>query len=299
MSESVTRAGYVALLGRPNVGKSTLLNHLLAQKISITSPKPQTTRHSILGISTLADAQLVYVDTPGLHPDGRRAMNRYMNRVAGGVIAYVDVAVLVVEALRWTDEDQAVLERLVPFPGPVVLVVNKVDRVTDKARLLPYLQEAAKRRSFVQVFPVSALKGDNLKALEHHLAGLLPESDALFPEDQVTTASQRFLAAELIREQLTRGLHDELPYALTVEIEQFEDEGRLLRIGAVIWVERKGQKAIVIGEGGATLKEMGRQARVAMEAVFERKIFLQTWVKVRSGWADDERALKSLGYDES
>lgn len=298
MSEHTQRAGYVALLGRPNVGKSTLLNRLLAQKISITSPKPQTTRHTILGIKTLTDTQIVYVDTPGLHRNARLAMNRYMNRAAGNVLGYVDVVVLLVEALRWTAEDDNVIRRLAAFQGPVILAVNKVDRLTDKARLLPFLQELSSKRAFTEVVPISALKGDNLTLLEGLIARLLPESAFLFAEDQVTTASQRFLAAELIREKLTRYLRQELPYALTVEIETFVEEGRLLRIGAVIWVERQGQKAIVIGDKGATLKEVGRQARQDMEELFDRKVFLETWVKVREGWSDDERALRSLGYQE-
>ncbi len=291
-----TRAGYVALLGRPNVGKSTLLNRLIGQKISITASKPQTTRHVILGIQTLPDTQIVYVDTPGLHRQTRRAMNRYLNRAAASVLAYVDVGVFLIEALRWTEEDEDVLQRLAEFPGPVVLVVNKVDRIADKARLLPFLQEVAGKRSFAEVVPLSALKGDNVAALERVIVQRLPAGEFLFPEDQITTASERFLAAELIREKLTRLLREELPYALTVEIERFVEEGRLVRINAVIWVERETQKRIVIGEGGAALREVGRQAREDMERLFDRKVFLETWVKVREGWSDDERALRSLGY---
>lgn len=297
MSET-TRAGYIALLGRPNVGKSTLLNRLIRQKISITSPKPQTTRHTILGIKTEGDVQMVFVDTPGLHRSARNAMNRYLNRAAASVLGYVDVAVLVVEALRWSEEDEAVLERLAEFSGPVLLAINKVDRLADKSLLLPFIQMLAGKREFAAVVPLSAVKRANLEALEQEIAARLPEAPFYFSEDQVTTASQRFLAAELIREKLTRILHDELPYALTVEIEQFQEEGRLLRIHAVVWVEREGQKAIVIGEGGHVLKEAGRQAREDMEKIFERKVFLQTWVKVREGWSDDERALHSLGYQD-
>lgn len=298
MVEPPTRAGYVALLGRPNVGKSTLLNQLLTQKISITSPKPQTTRHTILGINTLTDTQIIYVDTPGLHLHARRAMNRYMNRVAGSVIAYVDVVVFLIEVLSWTEEDEEVLRRLTEFSGPVILAINKIDRLSDKSHLLPFIQEMSRKREFVEVVPISAVKGDNLQSLEHIIADLLPEAEFFFPEDQVTTASQRFIAAELIREKLTRLLREELPYSLTVEIEKFAEEGRLLRISAVIWVERKGQKSIVIGERGAILKEVGRQAREDMEKIFDHKVFLETWVKVREGWSDDERALRSLGFDE-
>ncbi|MBS1225011.1 MAG: GTPase [Proteobacteria bacterium] len=291
-----TRAGYAALLGRPNVGKSTLLNRLIGQKLSITAPKPQTTRHVILGIQTLPEAQIVYVDTPGLHRQGRRAMNRYLNRAAASVLGYVDVAVLLIEALRWTEEDGDVLQRLAAFSGPVVLAVNKTDRVADKTRLLPFLRDMAGRREFAEVVPLSALKGDNVTVLEQAIARLLPVGDFLFPADQVTTASERFLAAELVREKLTRLLREELPYALTVEIERFAEEGRLTRIHAVIWVERTSQKGIVIGEKGATLREVGRQARQDLERLLGRPVFLETWVKVREGWSDDERALRSLGY---
>ncbi|MBL8246929.1 MAG: GTPase Era [Candidatus Competibacter sp.] len=293
---AITHAGYAALLGRPNVGKSTLLNRLIGQKISITAPKPQTTRHVILGIQTLAEAQIVYVDTPGLHRQTRRAMNRYLNRAAASVLSYVDVVVFLIEALRWTEEDEDVLQRLTGFPGPVVLAVNKVDRIADKARLLPFLREMADQRDFVEVVPLAAIKGDNVAALERVIARLLPAGPFPFPEDQITTLSERFLVAELIREKLTRLLREELPYALTVEIEQFTEEGRLVRINAVIWVERQTQKGIVIGEGGATLRAVGRQAREDMERLLGRKVFLETWVKVREGWSDDERALRSLGY---
>jgi GTP-binding protein Era len=297
--ESELRAGYVALLGRPNVGKSTLLNRLIGQKISITAPKPQTTRHVILGIQTLPDAQIIYVDTPGLHRQGRRAINRYLNRAAASVLGYVDVVVFLIEALRWTEEDQDVLQRLAEFGGPVVLAVNKVDRITDKRRLLPFLQEMAAKRQFTEVVPLAAINGDNVAALEQVIARLLPTGEFIFPEDQITTASERFMAAELIREKLTRLLREELPYALTVEIEQFIEEGRLVRIHAVIWVERASQKGIVIGEKGAILREVGRQAREDLERLLDRKVFLETWVKVREGWSDDERALRSLGYGDA
>lgn len=296
---TTVRAGYAALLGRPNVGKSTLLNRLIGQKLSITAPKPQTTRHVILGIQTLPDAQIVYVDTPGLHRRGQRALNRHLNRAAASVLGYVDVVVWLVEALRWTEEDEDVLQRLTDFAGPVVLAVNKVDRIPDKSRLLPFLQELAAKRSFSEMVPLAAIDGDNVVALEQVITRLLPVGDLLFPTDQITTASERFLAAELIREKLTRLLREELPYALTVEIERFAEEGRLARIHAVVWVERETQKGIVIGEKGATLREVGRQAREDMERLFDRKVFLQTWVKVREGWSDDERALRSLGYADS
>ncbi|MBK8507849.1 MAG: GTPase Era [Candidatus Competibacteraceae bacterium] len=292
------RAGYAALLGRPNVGKSTLLNRLIGQKISITAPKPQTTRHVILGIQTLPEAQIVYVDTPGLHRQAKRAINRYLNRAAASVLGYVDVVVFLIEALRWTEEDGDVLERLADFSGPVVLAVNKVDRVADKARLLPFIGELTAKRTFAEVVPLSALRGENVSTLQEVVIRRLPVSEALFPEDQLTTASERFIAAELIREKLTRLLREEVPYSLTVEIEHFIEDQRLTRIGAVIWVEREAQKGIVIGAGGAVLREAGRQAREALERLLDRKVFLETWVKVREGWSDDERALQSLGYND-
>ncbi|HYQ92512.1 MAG TPA: GTPase Era [Candidatus Competibacteraceae bacterium] len=293
-----THTGYVALLGRPNVGKSTLLNRLIAHKISITSPKPQTTRHTILGIRTLESTQIVYVDTPGLHLNARRAMNRYMNRAAASVLSYVDVVVMLIEALRWTEEDEAVLERLQEFTNPVILAVNKIDRITVKSQLLPFLQSLDGKRNFAEIVPLSARTGVNVDKLEGLIASLLPEGEFIFAPDQITTASERFLAAELIREKLTRQLRQELPYALTVEIETFKEQDQLMHIGAVIWVEHSSQRGIVIGEQGSVLKAVGRQARQEMEKLFQRKVFLETWVKVREGWSDDDRALRSFGYQD-
>lgn len=292
----MTRAGYVALLGRPNVGKSTLLNRLLGQKISITSSKPQTTRHQILGIHTLPEVQIVYVDTPGLHRHASRAINRYLNRTASQALGFVDVVVWMLEALRWTDEEDHILKALQDFNGPVVLVLNKTDRISDKPSLLPFIRSLSEKRDFAAVVPLSALRRDNLQALENRLCELLPEGEFLFDESQITTASVRFLAAEVIREKLMRELRDELPYRLSVEVERFEEEPRLTRIHALIWVERPGQKAIVVGANGATLKRIGTLAREDLQRLLERPVFLQTWVKVRDGWSDNERALQSLGY---
>lgn len=292
----MTRAGYVALIGRPNVGKSTLLNRLLDHKLSITSPRPQTTRHILLGIKTLADAQIVYVDTPGIHRQARKALNRHMNRAAGDTLGYVDVVVLVLEALRLTDEDHAVIERLKAFDGPVIAAINKIDLTADKSRLLPYLAELQQHYRFVDSVPISALKRDNLAVLEQCIVKQLPEGPFLFAEDELTTASSRFLAAELIREKLFRRLREEIPYALTVEVEQFEEQDKLLRIAAWIWVERPGQKAIVIGEGGQMLRDIGRSARLDMERLFDKRVYLSLWVKVRSDWSDDEQALVRFGY---
>ena len=297
MSEpEARRSGFVALVGRPNVGKSTLLNRLLGQKISITSPKPQTTRHRILGIKTEGAVQTVYVDTPGVHQGGKRAINRYMNRAALSTLAEVDVIVMLVDGLRWTDEDTQLLKRVMEAGRPVILAVNKVDRIADKTRLRPHLQALAAKAGFLDIVPLSAYSGDNLDVLERIIASQLPEGDWLFDADQLTDRSERFLAAEIVREKLMRSLGDEVPYALAVELEEFREEEGRRSISAVIWVERAGQKAIVIGKGGEQLKEVGRQARHDMEKLFDAHVFLRLWVKVREGWSDDERSLASLGY---
>ncbi len=292
------RRGYCAIVGRPNVGKSTLLNRLLGQKLAITSRKPQTTRHSILGVKTMPGGQVVYVDTPGLHQRGDQAMNRYLNRTARSALADVDLILFLVEALQWTTEDEAVLQTLEQASAPVLLVLNKVDRVKDKQQLLPFMAELSGRFEFVDLFPISARQGDNVENLEAKVLSLLPEGDNYFPEDQLTDRSERFFAAELIREQLTRRNAKEIPYALTVEIEQFKEEGNLYRIAAIVWVEREGQKNIVIGRKGEALKEVATQARIEMERFFGRKVFLQIWVKVKKSWSSDESALIRLGYGD-
>jgi len=290
--------GFIAIVGRPNVGKSTLMNRILGQKISITSRKPQTTRHRIHGIKTTMDAQMIYVDTPGMHHGGKRTMNRVMNRTAIDSISDVDVVLFVIEAGCWTDEDQSILDRLKQVEAPVVLVINKVDRIDDKSTLLPQIEELSAQCPFAEVMPLSAQTGHNVEQLEHAVQKMLPVSVPLYPEDQITDRSERFIAAELVREKLMRRLGQELPYALAVEIEQFDEDGQMLRIGALIWVERDSQKSIVIGKGGAGLKAIGQQARIDMENVFGRKVFLQLWVKVKDKWADDERMLRGLGYSE-
>lgn len=292
------RCGFVAIVGRPNVGKSTLMNRLLGQKISITSHKPQTTRHRILGIKTSEHYQVVYVDTPGVHLNAKKAVNRYMNKAATSTLSDVDVVVFVVDLARWSEEDDNVLNKLKGLDVPVLLVVNKVDKSKDKEALLPLLGDLDKRMAFAEVIPVSALKGDNVEALEKSLPAYLPPSPPFFPDDQITDRSERFLASEIVREKLMRTLGKELPYALAVEIEQFKEEKGLLTIHALIWVERDSQKKIVIGKGGSHLKLVGQQARQDMERLFGNKVFLQLWVKVKEGWSDDERALKSLGYND-
>lgn len=292
------RCGYVGLIGRPNVGKSTLLNHMIGQKISITSHKPQTTRHRILGINTTDTAQFVFVDTPGLHQGGKHAMSRYLNRAAASTLNDVDVVVFIIEALRFTDEDAAVLAKLKTIDTPVILAINKVDRIDEKEKLLPFLAEVGEKMNFTDVVPISALKNTNLKEIEQVIEKHLPEGAPLFDEDQITDRSVRFLAAEIIREKLTRTLHQELPYNLTVEIEQFKHEKEQTLIHAVIWVERDNQKGIVIGKKGERLKEIGKQSRLDISKLIERRVHLELWVKVKEGWSDDERALHSLGYSD-
>ncbi len=294
----ISRCGYVAIIGRPNVGKSTLLNAILGQKISITSHKPQTTRHRILGIKTIGAVQTIYVDTPGMHRQAKQAINRYMNRTALQVLADVDVVGFVVEGTYWTPEDEWILDKLKKITKPVILIVNKVDLVKPKAQLLPHLELLNKKMAFADIIPLSARKGENVPELENLIAKFLPEGPHFFPDDQLTDRNDRFLASEMIREKITRLVHEEVPYAATVEIEEFKEEEKLIRISAVIWLEREGQKAIVIGEGGKQLKDIGRRARLDMEKMFEQKVFLKLWVRVKENWSDDERALRSLGYEE-
>lgn len=297
-NESGTRCGYVAIVGRPNVGKSTLLNHILGQKLSITSRKPQTTRHQLLGIKTEGDTQAIYVDTPGLHLRDEKAINRYMNRAASSALKDVDLVLFLVDRDRWTDEDDLVLEKVKQVDCPVLLVVNKIDRLNDKSELLPLLEQLAEKHSFNEIVPVSALRGHNRDDLEAVIERYLPEGIHLFPEDQITDRSERFLAAELVREKIMRQLGEEVPYAMTVEIEEFKVSPRLIEISALILVERQGQKKILIGEKGSRLRQIGTEARKDMERAFDSKVMLRLWVKVKSGWSDDERALRSLGYND-
>ena len=293
-----TRCGYVAIVGRPNVGKSTLLNHILGQKISITSRKPQTTRNAVVGIKTEGDVQIIFVDTPGMHLGQQKAINRYMNRAATTAMKDVDVVVFVIDRFIWTEEDEAVAEKLQHINSPVILAVNKVDQIEDKETLLPHLQQLAGKLNIAEIVPISALRNNNLDRLEQLIVERLPEGIHMYPEDQITDRSSRFMAAEIVREKITRQLGDELPYEMAVEIEEFKQEGNLLNISALILVERDGQKKILIGDKGARIKLIGTEARIDMEKLFEMKIMLKLWVKVKSGWSDDERALRSLGYND-
>ncbi len=297
-NNSINRCGYAAIVGRPNVGKSTLLNRLIGQKLAITSRKPQTTRHRILGVKTGPTGQVIYVDTPGIHQRGDQAMNRYLNRTAKTALVDVDLVIFVVEAMRWNDEDAMVMENIITEKMPVILVINKIDRVKERTELLPYMAEVAAKHDFLEILPISAKSGEGIELLEKKVESFLPEGDNYFPDDQLTDRSERFFAAELIREQLTRRFAQEIPYALTVEIEKFEQEGNLYRISALIWVERPGQKNIIIGNNGEALKEVGTQARIEMEQFFQRKVYLNIWVKVKKSWSSDESALSQLGYSD-
>ncbi len=297
-ADGPTYCGYIAIVGRPNVGKSTLLNHLVGQKLSITSRKPQTTRNTLLGIKTEGNTQFIYVDTPGLHINQGRAINRYMNRVASTALRDVDVLIFVVDRTAWTEADEEVARLISRAQKPVIIAVNKVDRLEDKAELLPHLQWLGEQFENVEIVPVSALSGTNLPELEGAIRKHLPEDRHFFAEDQITDRNERFLAAELIREKITRQLGAEVPYQVAVQIEEFRHEGNVRHISALVLVERDGQKRILIGDKGARLKSIGQQARLDMEQLFDSKVMLNIWVKVRSGWSDDERALRSLGYQD-
>nr|VFK05788.1 MAG: GTP-binding protein Era [Candidatus Kentron sp. LPFa]VFK66556.1 MAG: GTP-binding protein Era [Candidatus Kentron sp. UNK]VFK72080.1 MAG: GTP-binding protein Era [Candidatus Kentron sp. UNK] len=297
MTHSTFRRGYVAIVGRPNVGKSTLLNRILERKLCITSRKPQTTRHRILGIKTTKTCQAIYMDTPGLDLSGKRAINRYMNRTATGVMLDVDLAIFVVEAGRWTKSDDDVQNRLVDSHAPVILVVNKIDRTRDKSQLLPFLDERNRDGSYREIVPLSAWRGDNVPLLEKLVARSLPEGEILYPKDQITDRSKQFFASELIREKLTRSLGKELPYRLAVEIENWSEKKEIIVVDAVIWVEKAGQKAIVIGKQGTMLKIIGSKARIEMEDFFGKKVFLRLWAKVRAGWSANAAALRMLHYE--
>ena len=304
------KSGFVAIVGRPNVGKSTLMNHLLGQKLSITSRKPQTTRHKIVGIDSREKSQAVFVDTPGMHKKEVRAINKMMNRAAHSALRDVNLVLFVIDGHKWTQNDELVLEKLQNAEMPVVLVINKIDTLEDKKQLLPLIQERTKLMNFAEIVPVSALRNSNLEHLREAIEKYLPFQPPLYSLDQVTDRSERFLASEIIREKIMRQLGEELPYDLTVQIESYKIEeptvnektGRVkpacTYIDATIFVERVGQKAIVIGDKGAKLKRIGIDARVDMEKMFEQKVMLTLWVKVKGGWSDDERALKSLGYSD-
>jgi GTP-binding protein Era len=300
MTGSKQHCGFVAIVGRPNVGKSTLLNQLLGQKVSITSRKAQTTRHRIVGIDTQGDDQIIYIDTPGLHIEEKRAINRLMNRAASSSIGDVELVIFVVEGTHWNEDDEMVAGKLKDCKAPILLVINKIDNVTDKTQLLPHIQEISQKINFLDVVPISAEKGEGVDIIKNIVKKHLPIGQHHFPEDYITDRSQRFMASEIIREKLMRFLGDELPYSVTVEIEQFKVDERsgMYRINGLILVERDGQKKMVIGNKGEKIKKIGIEARKDMQLFFDNKVHLELWVKVKAGWADDERALRSLGYSD-
>ncbi|MFK7854982.1 MAG: GTPase Era [Granulosicoccus sp.] len=293
----MTSCGVVSIAGRPNVGKSTLLNKLIGQKLSITAHKPQTTRHSILGIQTDGDRQVIYVDTPGIHVSGTQKLNQVLNRTASSSLHDVDVVILLIQAMVWNDDDQRAYDLVSNSGVPFFIAINKIDTIKHKKDLLPFLTKIPSHERLQEVMLISARKGAGVDALVAGVHKHIPEGPWQFDADELTDRSSRFLAAEAVREQLTRMLSAELPYALSVEIETFEESPALLRIGAVIWVDKASQKGIVIGKGGSQLKEVGTRSRSTLETLFDCKVFLQLWVRVKEGWADDERALRSLGYE--
>jgi GTP-binding protein Era len=294
--ESVLRCGFVAFIGRPNVGKSTLLNQLLGRKLSITSRKPQTTRHRIMGVRTAGARQAIYVDTPGLHQKEAHALNRYMNKVVHFVAKDVDVIVFVVDSLQWTPEDNLVIALLAEVKVPVILVINKIDKILDKERLLPHLAELSEKYAFADIVPISARRGVQVDVLQEKIYDFLPANPHFYPEDQWTDCTPRFIVSEYIREQLTRLLGAELPYAITIAIDEFFMKNKTQHVSATIWIERASQKPIVVGTQGENLKKVGIGARLAMEKLLGHHVNLRLWVKVKEGWSDDVRALTSLGY---
>lgn len=295
-----TQCGYVAIVGRPNVGKSTLLNHILGEKLSITSRKPQTTRHRLLGVKTVGNIQAIYVDTPGMHIEEAHLLNKFMNKEARRALVDVDVIIFVIDALKWNEEDQLVFDLITKAKCPIILAVNKVDNILEKTTLLPYCESLSLKFKFYEIIPLSATHKTNIDALERAVASCLPKSSHYFPETQVTDRTSRFRIAEIIREKLVRSLGAELPYTTTVEIEMYKTDKskpeKVPVISAIIWVERDGQKPIVIGKNGERLKEIGIRSRADIEKFIGCQVHLKLWVKVRGGWSDDERALKSLGY---
>ncbi|OGT38488.1 MAG: GTPase Era [Gammaproteobacteria bacterium RIFCSPHIGHO2_12_FULL_38_14] len=291
------RSGTVAMIGRPNVGKSTLLNVLLGEKVSITSPKPQTTRWQILGIKTGNDSQIIFIDTPGMHQNEKSAMSRYLNRIALATMLDADVVIVVMDVLRFTKEDEMVLNKLKGIEKPVILVLNKIDLLKDKSALLPRIDHLKDQFPFTAIVPVSARARENLDLLEKEMIEHLPENPFLFPEDQVTDKSLRFQIAEIIREKIIEATEAEIPYTTTVQIESIKQDEKCTKINALIWVERKGQKIIIIGKKGERLKKIGTLARREIEKLLESKVYLQMWIKVKSDWTDDDKALQSLGYE--
>jgi len=294
----MNKCGYVAVIGRPNVGKSTLINKIVGEKVSIVTAKPQTTRHQILAIKTSKRGQILFIDTPGMHVGYKKALNKYMNKAAASAVLDVDLILFIVESLKWNNDDEQALKALKHTDTPVILIINKADLIKDKEKLLPYANKVAQQYDFKEIFYISASKGKGVNDLENKIYQLLPESENFYAEDQLTDKSTRYLVSELIREQLTLRLHQELPYSLTVEVESYDDKGHIIHIHALIWVEREIQKNMVIGKQGETLKHVGIQARKEIQALVGKKVHLKLWAKVKSAWADNDRLLQQLGYKE-
>lgn len=297
MQTSLKHCGFVTLVGRPNTGKSTLLNRIIGQKLSITSRKPQTTRNHLLGIKSGEDSQIIFIDTPGLQKKPGNLFNRYMNREVFNALSNVDVVVHVAEALNWNEYDENVYKHISKLSVPVILVINKTDKIRNKQDLLPYIDELNRKGFYREIVPLAAKTGQNINVLEDTIKKLLPSGNPLFPDDQVTDRNERYFAAEFIREKLTRSLGDELPYNISVTIDRFQAQQRIIKISATIWVANEGQKKIVIGKNGAVLKQAGELSRKDMENMFGQKVFLETWVKIKDKWTDSTQALKQFGYD--
>jgi len=294
---NTSRCGYIAIIGRPNVGKSTLTNAIIGKKVSIISPKPQTTRNQILGIKNIENTQAIFIDTPGLHRAEKKAMNRYMNKLASSVIQDADVIIFMLDASRINEDDLSALDKLQSTKAKVFLVLNKVDKIKDKRQLLPLIEEWQEKYKFLHILPMSAKNPEDVKNLEDLVVSMLPEGPHFYPDDQLTDKNENFQTSEIIREKLIKSTEEEIPYSTTVIIESFKNEEKIIRISAVIWVEREGQKPIVIGKNGAMLKKIGTEARKDLEKLFDKKVFLQLWVKVKDNWTDNDRILNSLGYE--
>lgn len=292
----MTKCGFVAIIGRPNVGKSTLLNKFIGKKISITSNKPQTTRHKIIGVKTEGENQIVFIDTPGMHLHQKKAINKAMNKSAKGALSDVDVILFMIDSLKWTDEDEMVLELVKKVKVPVFLLINKIDKISDKDELLPHIEQLNTKYDFNEIIPISVFKDTQIVKLKELIFNLLPDSPHYFPQEQITDKSKSFQLAEIVREKLTRFLGDELPYALAVQIEKIQKEKNFYMINCLIWVEKESQKQIVIGKQGAKLKEIGTLSRIDMQKLLDSKVHLKLWVKVKEGWSDNESSLEEFGY---
>jgi len=297
MPQQSKKSGYISIVGKTNVGKSTLLNEILGQKISITSRKPQTTRHRLLGVKTIKDSQMIFIDTPGFHKKHNRALNRYMNKVASNAMTGVDILIYVIDSLEWTKEDQDITNKMIDSYRNSILAINKIDKIKNKEELLPFMESISKLKKFSDIIPISALKNQNILSLIDSILIKLPSGNHIYPEDQVADISERFLASEIIREKCITRVGDELPYRISVSIDKFKEENKVTHIDATLFVEKKSQKGMLIGSSGSKLKSIGTASRLELEDIYETKVMLNLWVKVKSGWTDDEAMLSTMGYD--